>query len=440
MDDLILDTDDISLLDDGPGPVQGTKSDSPRSGLRALGALLEAERELSNERQNALSELEVEFVVRIDGSPGERLGIDVDHSDGRSLLIMSVSSDGSFLLPAWNLAHPEQAIKPGDRFVSVNNRQGNVEQLLEEIKGHSGMVEIKVRRLKDSGKPQVREPRPEHLFRNGARFLGQWLGPMRDGTGLQVWADGAQYDGEWLTDQAEGRGKFMHADGDFYEGEWRRNKAHGTGTYIHADGSKYVGQWDVDRKHGAGREEWADGAKYVGMYDMGQKEGPGTFIWPEGSRFDGQFTENSIQGIGVYTWADGRTYNGQWVKNKMHGRGLFRWSDGRTYEGDYCKDQKHGHGTFSWPDGRSYDGQWRTGKQHGSGAYQAASGERRTGIWDDGKRTRWADEASGGRQAGRQGQQPVHQSGRDRYAPSPAEGQLTSTTRTSSKSSTCSVQ
>lgn len=50
---------------------------------------------------------------------------------------------------------------------------------------------------------------------------------MRDGEGIQTWADGSLYEGYWKNDKANGRGRLIHADGDVYEGEWKDDKAHG---------------------------------------------------------------------------------------------------------------------------------------------------------------------------------------------------------------------
>lgn len=37
---------------------------------------------------------------------------------------------------------------------------------------------------------------------------------MREGFGEQVWKDGARYVGEWKNNKAEGYGTFYHVDGD----------------------------------------------------------------------------------------------------------------------------------------------------------------------------------------------------------------------------------
>lgn len=79
----------------------------------------------------------------------------------------------------------------------------------------------------------------EISFPSGIVYKGEWLGVVKQGTGVQVWPDGAKYEGQWLEGKANGQGKFTHADGDVYEGEWRDDKANGYGVYIHSNGAKY---------------------------------------------------------------------------------------------------------------------------------------------------------------------------------------------------------
>lgn len=62
------------------------------------------------------------------------------------------------------------------------------------------------------------ESRPEYVFKNGAKYLGQWKGQDRHGSGTQVWQDGARYEGDWRFNKAHGQGTFWHVHGDKYEG------------------------------------------------------------------------------------------------------------------------------------------------------------------------------------------------------------------------------
>ena len=100
---------------------------------------------------------------------------------------------------------------------------------------------------KDSNVRRVR--RPLITLENAARYEGEWDADrnMRDGKGMQIWADGSIYEGYWRNDKANGRGRLIHADGDVYVGDWKDDKAHGFGSYYHTDGARYEGYWKEDK-------------------------------------------------------------------------------------------------------------------------------------------------------------------------------------------------
>lgn len=50
---------------------------------------------------------------------------------------------------------------------------------------------------------------------------------VKCGKGVQLWKDGAKYEGEWRDNKANGRGTFYHVNGDLYEGEFRDDQANG---------------------------------------------------------------------------------------------------------------------------------------------------------------------------------------------------------------------
>mmetsp|Transcript_139859 Transcript_139859/g.389759 ORF Transcript_139859/g.389759 Transcript_139859/m.389759 type:complete len:143 (-) Transcript_139859:249-677(-) len=72
-----------------------------------------------------------EYAITLDKSQGLRLGIDVDHQDGVSLLIETINGG---LVEAWNKANPEVAVRQGDRIVEVNNVRDDVLSLVDECK------------------------------------------------------------------------------------------------------------------------------------------------------------------------------------------------------------------------------------------------------------------------------------------------------------------
>merc|ERR1712187_689822 len=72
-----------------------------------------------------------EFAIILDRTEGMRLGVDVDHQDGMTLLIECINGG---LVEAWNDAHPHRKVKPGDRIVEVNDIRDDLLLLLDECK------------------------------------------------------------------------------------------------------------------------------------------------------------------------------------------------------------------------------------------------------------------------------------------------------------------
>eukprot|EP00930_Biecheleria_cincta_P006585 TRINITY_DN107619_c0_g1_i1.p1 TRINITY_DN107619_c0_g1~~TRINITY_DN107619_c0_g1_i1.p1 ORF type:complete len:153 (-),score=24.74 TRINITY_DN107619_c0_g1_i1:103-531(-) len=72
-----------------------------------------------------------EYSVTVDKSTGARLGIDVDHQDGESLLIESIN-DG--LIKDWNRSGAVEQVRVGDRVVEVNGMRHDVLQLVDQCK------------------------------------------------------------------------------------------------------------------------------------------------------------------------------------------------------------------------------------------------------------------------------------------------------------------
>ena len=64
------------------------------------------------------------------------------------------------------------------------------------------------------------------IFSNGATYSGQLKHKtfegkkifIQHGKGIQLWKDGAKYEGDWRNGRAYGSGTFFHANGDKYSG------------------------------------------------------------------------------------------------------------------------------------------------------------------------------------------------------------------------------
>merc|ERR1719491_794348 len=58
-----------------------------------------------------------EFTIVLDKTGGDRLGIDVDHENGHTLLIECINSG---LVQQWNTENPKAAVQERDHIVQVN--------------------------------------------------------------------------------------------------------------------------------------------------------------------------------------------------------------------------------------------------------------------------------------------------------------------------------
>ncbi len=39
--------------------------------------------------------------------------------------------------------------------------------------------------------------KPEYTYKNGSKYIGQWVNGFRHGNGKMIWPDGASYEGQW---------------------------------------------------------------------------------------------------------------------------------------------------------------------------------------------------------------------------------------------------
>mmetsp|Transcript_102890 Transcript_102890/g.288385 ORF Transcript_102890/g.288385 Transcript_102890/m.288385 type:complete len:162 (-) Transcript_102890:250-735(-) len=84
------------------------------------------------------------FKVVLVKQGGLPLGIDVNHADKSTLTVVSVNYvEGLVLL--WNRQYPDQAVKVGDRILSVNGIAGSAARMIEVCKTAS-LLHLVVRR------------------------------------------------------------------------------------------------------------------------------------------------------------------------------------------------------------------------------------------------------------------------------------------------------
>eukprot|EP00933_Yihiella_yeosuensis_P042405 TRINITY_DN3696_c5_g1_i1.p1 TRINITY_DN3696_c5_g1~~TRINITY_DN3696_c5_g1_i1.p1 ORF type:complete len:145 (+),score=39.12 TRINITY_DN3696_c5_g1_i1:103-537(+) len=90
-----------------------------------------------------------QYEATLDKRSGTRLGVDVDHRDGMTLLVDAVTGG---LVQDWNDANPDCAVKPGDRIVAVNGCQGDVLLLVDECKKNQ-ILNLVIQKAEPSASP-----------------------------------------------------------------------------------------------------------------------------------------------------------------------------------------------------------------------------------------------------------------------------------------------
>eukprot|EP00440_Ansanella_granifera_P046834 gb/GFBE01050714.1/.p1 GENE.gb/GFBE01050714.1/~~gb/GFBE01050714.1/.p1 ORF type:complete len:144 (+),score=48.51 gb/GFBE01050714.1/:1-432(+) len=86
---------------------------------------------------------EDEYAVTLDKSGGQRLGIDVDHQDGLTLLVECINEG---LVQDWNsTATEDRQVRVGDRITEVNGIRSDITALVDECKNNQ-ILQLKLRR------------------------------------------------------------------------------------------------------------------------------------------------------------------------------------------------------------------------------------------------------------------------------------------------------
>eukprot|EP00435_Cladocopium_sp_Y103_P027712 s3001_g6.t2 len=72
-----------------------------------------------------------QWMVTVSISGSNRLGVDADWSDGKTLYIKAILAGA---VHDWNKENPTKAVQPGDRVISVNGVTGDAQAMVREIK------------------------------------------------------------------------------------------------------------------------------------------------------------------------------------------------------------------------------------------------------------------------------------------------------------------
>lgn len=87
--------------------------------------------------------------ILLDRSRGTSLGVDFDSDDeGVTLRVKRLHSEG--LVPSWNAANPDRAIRKTDMLVEVNGRRGSYRKLMTELQ-QQALLQLEVIQMREMG-------------------------------------------------------------------------------------------------------------------------------------------------------------------------------------------------------------------------------------------------------------------------------------------------
>mmetsp|Transcript_50929 Transcript_50929/g.95280 ORF Transcript_50929/g.95280 Transcript_50929/m.95280 type:complete len:230 (-) Transcript_50929:128-817(-) len=112
-----------------------------------------------------------EFSCQVD-KEGQALGIRVEYVSDKCIVVALTQG----AIPAWNAASSDgQEVRPGDRVVKVNGKDGSPSELAEKLAEAQGLVDLRMQR-----------PGRVQLHCKAAQKLGIKVSELQDGFGLEV--------------------------------------------------------------------------------------------------------------------------------------------------------------------------------------------------------------------------------------------------------------
>jgi hypothetical protein len=203
-----------------------------------------------------------------------------------------------------SLAVPEQLWR-------VNDHKAN------KAGPHRTVYWVKKRQADEDGKVRGEK------WLQGARYVGDWQGNMKEGFGVMYYANGMKYEGQWAHNLRHGHGTLWavaSTPGEKYRrvftGQWEDDRKAGQGSYFYKNGHRYDGSWLNDQRHGDGRMLYATGDIYEGLWLDDKRHGYGNLSSVNGNYFEGYWQEDMKHGEGSYFYAAlNKIYVGEWVED-----------------------------------------------------------------------------------------------------------------------------
>lgn len=156
-------------------------------------------------------------------------------------------------------------------------------------------------------------------YPNGATYIGQTSGGLREGLGVADLDTGEHQAGEWKSDRLDGLGTVRLPDGLRYEGQWHEGRSTGLGVrekpgVEHAEGNFVDGRLEGP---GVRRQMGGQGLVQSGEFHGDVLDGFGVETLPDGSRYEGQFRAGKRQGYGELVGTDGKSHPSRWADGKQ---------------------------------------------------------------------------------------------------------------------------
>lgn len=148
---------------------------------------------------------DVEFAIVLKKTADHSsLGVDVDPANSVYMVVVAVNGG---LVAAWNQAHPDMEVKPGDHVMAVNGRSGNAQELVEACKAHDVLEMQIVRKQVGSLQCPTEEERAAldgaWTFVDGDGGAGNWYGKIEfEGNR----GTGDKFDSVWTISRRSDRG------------------------------------------------------------------------------------------------------------------------------------------------------------------------------------------------------------------------------------------
>jgi hypothetical protein len=204
-------------------------------------------------------------------------------------------------------------------------------------------------------------------YANGSLYLGQRMNDIKDGMGAYVSPDGELQEGEFIGDKIFGAGTSVGKDGKVYSGQFQHGKREGVGQ-ISENGTEFVGRFKSSKRHGVAMLRDMKTNKIIkGTYNNGQLQG---FViikhLDSGYMYTGYVKDSLLHGIGEEI-RDQAVYVGQFEKSLRHGIGYLKTREGISFLGEWESGAKMGFGIEEFPQGIYYEGQYTKGIKKGMG-------------------------------------------------------------------------